>query len=150
MVQVLVGVIGCVPRPMGHSLITLFSLSVSVKDRPLHWILVRSQIYYPEHILAYGGGGSLLSCRGFWLFPDRLVRGGDGGGPCTALSPGLKSGGLESKFGRGPRPLDRRVVGWFCLCLGYKQGLCFGVPSWAILIHESPCNTVRLVYDVAP
>ena len=27
---------------------------VSVKDRPLHWILVRSQIYYPEHILAYG------------------------------------------------------------------------------------------------
>ena len=35
MVRVLVGVIGCVPRPMGHSLVTLFSLSVSVKDRPL-------------------------------------------------------------------------------------------------------------------
>ena len=28
---------------------------VSVKDRPLHWILVRSQTYYLEHILAYGG-----------------------------------------------------------------------------------------------
>ena len=28
---------------------------VSVKDRPLHWILVRSQTYYPEHILVYGG-----------------------------------------------------------------------------------------------
>jgi hypothetical protein len=27
---------------------------VSVEDRPLHWILVRSQTYYPEHILAYG------------------------------------------------------------------------------------------------
>ena len=25
-----------------------------------------------------------------------------GGGPCTTLSPGLRSGGLESKFGRGP------------------------------------------------
>ena len=36
------------------------------------------------------------------LFPDHLIRGGDGGGPCTALSLGLKSGGLESKFGRGP------------------------------------------------
>ena len=36
------GVIGCVPRPTGHSLVTLFSLSVLVKDRPLHWILVRS------------------------------------------------------------------------------------------------------------
>ena len=32
----------------------------------------------------------------------RLIGGGDGGGPCTALSPGLRSGGLESKFGRGP------------------------------------------------
>ena len=29
---------------------------VSVKDRPLHWILVRSQTYYPEHILVYGRG----------------------------------------------------------------------------------------------
>ena len=28
---------------------------VSIKDRPLHWILVRSQTYYSEHILAYGG-----------------------------------------------------------------------------------------------
>ena len=38
MVQVLVGVIGCVPRPTGHSLVTLFSLSMSVKDRLLLWI----------------------------------------------------------------------------------------------------------------
>ena len=56
MVRVLVGVIGCVPWPTGHSLVTLFSLSVSVKDRLLLWILARSQTYYPEHILAYGSG----------------------------------------------------------------------------------------------
>ena len=56
MVHVLVGIIGCVPRLMGHSLVTLFSLSMSVKDRPLLWILVRSQTYYTEHILAYGSG----------------------------------------------------------------------------------------------
>ena len=56
MVRVLVGVIGCVSQPMGHSLVSLFSLSVSVKDRPLLWIVVRSQTYYPEHILAYGSG----------------------------------------------------------------------------------------------
>ena len=31
-------------------------LPVLIEDRPLHWILVRSQTYYPEHILAYGGG----------------------------------------------------------------------------------------------
>ena len=33
MVWVLVGVRGCVLRPTGQSLVTLFSLSVSVKDR---------------------------------------------------------------------------------------------------------------------
>ena len=125
--------------------------SVSVKDRPLHWVLVKSQTYYPEHILIYGSReDSLLSCHGFWLFLDRLIGGRDGGGLSTALSPGLRSGGSESKFGRGPRPHDRRVVGWSCLCLGYKRGVCFGVPSWATLIHKSPCNTVRLVYDLAP
>ena len=65
MVWIFMGVIGCVPRLTVHSLVTLFSLFVSVKDRPLHWILVRSQTYYPEHILVYGSReGSLLSSCG--------------------------------------------------------------------------------------
>ena len=59
------------------------------------------------------------------LFSDRLIGGGDGGGLSTTLNSRLKSGGLESKFGQEPRPLDRRVVGWSCLCLGYKRGVCF-------------------------
>ena len=85
---------------------------VSIKDRLWHWILVRSQTYYAEHILVYGSReGSLLSCCGFRLFLDRLIRGRDEGGLSTTLSPGLRCGGLESKFGRRPRPLDRRVVG---------------------------------------
>ena len=79
MVRVLVGVRGCVLRPTRHSLVTLFSLSVSVKDWPLHWVLGKSQTYYPEHILVYGRReGLLLSCRGLWLFLDRLIGGGDG------------------------------------------------------------------------
>ena len=56
MVRVLVGVIGCVSRPIEHSLVTLFSLSVAVKDHPLLWILVGPQTYYSEHIPAYGSG----------------------------------------------------------------------------------------------
>jgi hypothetical protein len=40
----------------GLSLVTLFPLSVLIEDRPLLWMVVRSQIYYPEHILAYGSG----------------------------------------------------------------------------------------------
>ena len=139
MVRVLVRVIGYVPRTAGYSLVTLFSLSVSVKDRPLHWILVRSQTYYPEHILVYESRkGSLLFCRGFRLFPNRLIGDGDGGGLSTTLSLGLRCGGLESKFGRGPGPRDKSGIGWSCLCLGYKQDVCFGVPSRDALVCESP------------
>ena len=62
-----------------HSLVTLFSLSVSVKDRPLHKTLDKSQTYYPEHILVYGrlkdlflsyhGSGSFRTdcLGGFWV-----------------------------------------------------------------------------------
>ena len=63
---------------------------VTIEDHPLHWILVKSQTYYPEHILVYGRReGLLLSCHGFWLFPDRLIGGRDGGGLSTTLSLGL-------------------------------------------------------------
>jgi hypothetical protein len=41
---------------MGHSLVALFSLSVSIEDRPLLWMVVRSHIYYPEHIPTCGSG----------------------------------------------------------------------------------------------
>ena len=69
----------------------------SVKDRSLHKTLGRSQTYYPKHILVYGRReGLLLSCRGFRLFMDRMIGGGDGGGLSTALSLGLRGGGLES------------------------------------------------------
>ena len=53
----------------GHSLVTLLSLSVSVKDRPLHKALGKSQTYYPKHILGYGRREDLLlSCRGSGSF----------------------------------------------------------------------------------
>ena len=42
MVWVLVGVGGCVTVDTGHGLVTLLSLSVSVKNRPLHKTLGKS------------------------------------------------------------------------------------------------------------
>ena len=33
-----------------------FVLPMSIEDCPLLWMVVRSQTYYPEHILAYGSG----------------------------------------------------------------------------------------------
>ena len=70
------GIGGCkrlCPAATGHSLVTLLFLSVSVKDRPLHKMLGKSQTYYLEHILGYGYlEDLLLSCHMFWLFLDRL------------------------------------------------------------------------------
>ena len=57
----------------GHSLVTLLSLSVSVKDRSLHKALDKSQTYYPKHILGYGRlEDLLLFCHGFRHFSDLL------------------------------------------------------------------------------
>ena len=91
--------------------------------------VVRSHTYYPEHILAYGSGKAryALIVGSDSFRTDRLEA--KKGGGLSILRPGLKCGGLESKFGRGPRPLDRSGMSWFRLCLGYKRGVCFGVPS---------------------
>ena len=82
-------------------------------------MVVRSQTYYPEHILAYGSEKAhyalVVGSSSFWI--DGLEV-GKGGGLSTTLRPGLKCGGLESKFERGPGPCDRRVMGWSCLYLG--------------------------------
>ena len=51
------GIGGCnelCPAATGLSLVILFFLSVSIEDRPLLWMVVRSQTYYPKHIVAYG------------------------------------------------------------------------------------------------
>ena len=66
------GICGCkrlCSAATGHSLVTLPFLSMSVKDRPLHKTLGKSQTYYPEHILGYGGlEDLLLSCHGSGSF----------------------------------------------------------------------------------
>ena len=38
---------------------------VSIENRPLLWMIVRSQTYYPEHILAYGSGKPCISLESF-------------------------------------------------------------------------------------
>ena len=51
------GIGGCnrlCPAANGAYLGYTVFLFVSIKDRPLLWMVVRSQTYYPEHILAYG------------------------------------------------------------------------------------------------
>jgi hypothetical protein len=50
--------------------LVVFVPPVSIKDRPLHWTLVKSQTYYPEHILAYESGKAhyslVVGSGSFW------------------------------------------------------------------------------------
>ena len=125
-------------RHSSEAWIALVSL-VLIEHCPLLWMVVRSQTYYPEHILAYRSRKARCTLVvGFGSFRTDLLAVGKGGGLSTILRLSLKCGGLESKFGLGPGPLDRSGMGWSRLCLGYKRGVCFGVSSWDILIHESP------------
>ena len=43
---------------------------MSIEDRPLIWMVVRSQTYYPEHILAYDSGKAryalIVGSDSFW------------------------------------------------------------------------------------
>ena len=91
----------------GHGLVTLLSLSVSVKDRSLHKASWASHIFIIPS--TYLGMGSLKTyCSlvvGMALSRPTVRVSFDGGGPCTALSLKLRGGGLESQFGRGPRTL---------------------------------------------
>ena len=55
------------------------------------------------------------------------------GGPCTALNPGLGSGGLESQFGRGPRHPGQEGDGLVLLVPRVQAGHVFsGYPAGGI------------------
>ena len=57
----------------------------------------------------------------------------DGGGPCTALSSGLRSGGLESKFRRGPGHPGQEGDGLVLLVPGVQAVRVFsGYPAGGI------------------
>ena len=107
---------------------------MSIKDRSLHkasWASHRFII--PSTYLGMGVGKTRCS-----LVVDPALSGlidwrRGGGGPCTALSPRLRSGGLESKFGRGPGHLGQEGDGLVLLVSGVQAGRVFlGYPAGGI------------------
>ena len=47
-------------RQLSEALVAFVS-PVSIEDRSLLWMVVRSQTYYPKHILIYGSGKTCYS-----------------------------------------------------------------------------------------
>ena len=69
--------------------------SMSIEDHLLLWMVVRSQTYYLEHILAYGSRKARYALVvGFGSFWTDWLEAGKGGSLSTILRPGLKCGGL--------------------------------------------------------
>ena len=122
---------------------------MSVKDRSLHWILVRSQTYYPEHILIYGSReGLLLACCGFRLFFGLTDWRQGWWRSKHRTESGTQERGLGVQVWTGPGPRDRRVVGWSSLCLGYKRACVLGYLAGHI-DSRIVGDPVRLVYSLA-
>ena len=135
MVWVLVGVRGCIVVDAGHSLVTLLSLSVLVKDRSLHKPSRQvTDLLSRAHTCVWALGRLVALLSWIRLFSDRLsgfLFGG--GGPCTALSPGLRGGGLESQFRRGPGHPGQESDGLVLLVPGVQAGRVFsGYPAGGI------------------
>jgi hypothetical protein len=95
---------------------------MSIEDRPLLWMVVRSQTYYPEHIIAYGdektyyslvmGSGSFWIDYCGWIIGWRSKHRTETGPQVLgAWSPSL-DGDLDPLIG-----VER--VG-LCLCPGYR------------------------------
>ena len=86
--------------------------------------LGRSQPFIPSTYLCMGAWKACCS-----LVVDPALSGltmeAGGGGPCTALSPGLRGGSLESKFGWGPGHPGQEDDGLVLLVPGVQAGRVF-------------------------
>jgi hypothetical protein len=131
MVWLLVGVAGCVPWPRGIAWLHCFPCPCRLRTVRCTGSPIKSQIYCPKHILAYGSGKARYSLvMGFGSFRTDWLEAEISGGLSTTLRPDLKCGSLESKFGRGPGTRDTSGMGWSRSCLGCGRGVCFlGYPA---------------------
>ena len=150
MVWVLVGVKSCVLRPTGHSSVTLFSCLYGLRTG--RCIRHRGQVtdlLSRAHIWVWAQGRLVALLSRIRLFPDQMMGRGGGGGPCTTLSPGLRSGGLESKFGWGPghpgQEGDRLVL---LVPRVQRRRVFLGHPTGHI-DSQIAAESVRLVFTLA-
>ena len=84
------------------------------------------------------------------LFPDRLsgfLFGG--GGPCTALSSGLRGGGLESQFGRGHGHPGQEGDGLVLLVPRVQAGRVFSGHPAGDIDSRIAAESVQLVLTLA-
>ena len=135
-------------------MVTLFSLSVSIRTVRCNGWESCHRSYYPEHILAYGSGKTrsfrVLVSSSFrvdcmeaeigWRSKDHTESGTQ---VVVAWSPSL---------GRGPGNLGRNGRGWSLLVrifMTQARRVFFGVPSWGYwFANRRRCGTTWLMSGI--
>jgi hypothetical protein len=139
MVWVLVGVTSFVPRPWGVAWLHCFPCPCRL--RTVHccgWYSGHKFIILSTYLLM-GAGSSLLSCRGFWLFLDRLIGGGDRWRSKHRTETRSQALGLGVQVWTGTRTSRQEWNGLALFVPGVQaRRVFFRVPSWATLIRKSP------------
>ena len=79
---------------------------------------------------------------------DRVVFGL--GGPCTALNPGLRGGGLEFQFGRGSGHPEQESDGLVLLVPGVQAGRVFSRYPGGDIGSRIAAESIRLVLTLVP
>jgi hypothetical protein len=150
MVWLLVGVAGCVPWPRGIACLHYFPSPCQLRTVHCTGFPVKSQTYYPEHILAYRRGKAYCSLvMGSGSFWSDWLEAGIGGGLSTTLRLGLKCGSLESKFGQDPKPVIGVERVGLARAWGASEACVFWGTQLGILIHKSPflCDSMAWLHS---
>jgi hypothetical protein len=136
----------------GHSLIALFSLSVSIKDRSLHGPWSSHRFIIRAHTCLWKREDLLFSCHGLRLFPDRLIGGGNRWRSKHHFKPGPQVWGLGVQVWTGTCNTWQEWNGLVLLMPGVQaRRVFFGVPSWAHrFANHRLYVTVQLDYALAP
>jgi hypothetical protein len=139
------------PAATGHSLVALFSLSVSIKDHSLHGLWSSHRLIIPSITCLWEQKCLLLSCHELRLFPDRLIGGGDRWSKHHSEA-GPQVWGLGVQVWTGTWNPWQEWSGLVSLVSGVQaRRVFFGVPSWTHwFTNHRFYMMVRLDYALAP
>jgi hypothetical protein len=151
-VWVLVGVTGCVPRTRGIAWLHYFSCPCRLRIVHCMNFGQVTDLLSRAHTYLWEREGLLLSYRGFQLFLDQLIGGGDKWRSKQHIEAGPQVWGLRVQVWMGTWNLWQEWNRLVSLVSGV-QARCvfFGVPSWAHWLAN--CRfymTVWLDYALAP
>jgi hypothetical protein len=148
----LVGVTGYVPWPWGIAWLHCFPCPCRLRTVRCMDPGQVTDLLSRAHTCLWEREGLLLSCQGFQLFLDWLIRGGDRWRSKHHIEAGPQVRGLRVQVWTGASNSWQEWNGLVSLVPGVQaRRVFFGVPSWAHwFTNRRFYVTVQLDYDLVP